>query len=179
MDEVIDDIIMYLMINCFDLPTLKSFFLTSKRMNKFKDQYMIKQKIIKELLGDQGFELINVITSLDPNTKNLLIPTVPYVMKTLIEVLTFMRVKFKRCNMNDIYRYSIGEYIKTNDFHIMIMNPQCLEGQTIYNVDNVLIYNNHKYSSVHRALIIHKSNNIRHINTKKINYIDIGDKGDL
>ena len=53
MDDLVDDIIIFLITNYFNLQTIKSFLLTSKRMIKFKDQYVVKIHIIKELLGNQ------------------------------------------------------------------------------------------------------------------------------
>jgi len=195
MDELVDDVIIYIIINYLDLNTIHSFLLTSKRMIKFKDQNVVKIHIIKELLGDQGIELFHVINNLEPNTKNLLIPTNDLIydlnpipntfpvltsksmMLPLIKVLTVAQVNFKICRDDDLSRKSLDNYISSVDFHIMIMSPRILGGQTIKNVNNVLIYNSHKGFSMHREQIIHKSNNIRHINTKKIKCIDIGDKG--
>ncbi|ARF12110.1 hypothetical protein Klosneuvirus_3_245 [Klosneuvirus KNV1] len=178
MDDLVDDIIIFLITNYFNLQTIKSFLLTSKRMIKFKDQYVVKIHIIKELLGNQGIELFHVINKLYPNTKNLLIPTNSQVIFELINFLSLLQVDFRRCKHVDILKKSLEDYINTINVHIIIMDPRILEGQTIKNVNNVLIYNNHKGFSMHRRQIIHKSNNIRHIDSGKINCIDIGDKGD-
>lgn len=177
MDNLIDDIVIYIVTDFLDIQSIYTLISVSKKFANYKIVSIVqkkitneKNKLINEILGSDGIELTNIINSLSPNTKNLLIPTNPNKMVLkLIKVLKILQTNYKRCCFYDIIGSSLGEYINQTDFHIMVVNPLFLEGQIIQHVDTILIYNCGNIRT--RTQIIHKAT---HHNSGNIQCIDIG-----
>ncbi|QKF94471.1 hypothetical protein QKU48_gp1013 [Fadolivirus algeromassiliense] len=146
MEELNDDIMIYMMCDILEPGEIFNLFSTCHRMLSYKSISNIRKKITYKLLGSRGIEIMNEINNRDMDERKLVLSE--YINDLFIKriMLTLNLYDLKPIYFTD-NKSNILEFMKKNSCYVAVSKTIYLENQDVSGIGSIFVLANRLYKA--------------------------------